>query len=142
MQPNSFTESIDAIRATDDRYAREAYLFLRDALEDTTKRRRKSRKEETSDVAAPDLLDGFRVYALKEYGPMARTVLDYWGVRSTSDIGNLVFNLVDANVFSKTDRDTAEAFAEGFDFDAAFDAPFRPTRKNLSKTSDPAVKDG
>ncbi len=141
MQPNSFNESIDAIRATDDRYDREAYLFLRDALEDTTKRRRKSRKDEPSDVAAPELLDGFRLYALKEYGPMARTVLEYWGVRATSDVGNLVFNLVEAQVFSKTDRDTAEAFADAYDFETAFDAPFRPEAKKLSKSPDPAVKD-
>jgi uncharacterized repeat protein (TIGR04138 family) len=141
MQPNNFNESIDAIRASDDRYDREAYLFLRDALEDTTKRRRKSRKEEPTDVAAPELLDGFRHYALKEYGPMARTVLDYWGVRSTADVGNLVFNLVDAHVFSKTDRDTAEAFADVFDFDTAFDGAFRPARKNLSKNPAPTVKD-
>ncbi len=142
MQPNNFNESIAAICAQDPRYHREVYFFLRDSLEDTIKRRRKSRKEAPTDVAAPELLDGFRLYALKEYGPMAGTVLDYWGIRSTSDVGNLVFNLVEAHVFSKTDRDTPEAFADGFDFETAFDAPFRPKRKNLSKNPDLAVKGG
>ncbi|MGC1479454.1 MAG: Minf_1886 family protein [Chthoniobacterales bacterium] len=140
MQTNSFSESLDAICQQDPRYDRAAYVFLRDALEDTIKRRRKSRKETPSDVGAAELLDGFRVYALKEYGPMAATVLEYWGVRSTTDVGNLVFNLVDAQVFSKTDRDTPEAFADAYDFDAAFQAPFRPSGKRLSKFPERDVK--
>ncbi len=140
MQPNSFNESVAAICEEDPRYDAEAYLFLRDALDAAAKRRRKVSKDESQDVPAADLLDGCRRQALKEYGPMARSVLDYWGVRTTSDIGNLVFNLVEAQVFSKTDLDTAEAFADGFDFKMAFDVPFRPEGKKLSESADPAVK--
>lgn len=140
MQTNSFTESVEQICEKDPRYHGEAYCFLRDALEDTIKRRRKSHKEAPTDVAAPDLLDGFRIYALKEFGPMASTVLDYWGIRATADVGNLVFNLVDAQVFSKTERDTTEAFRDAYDFDDAFQAPFRPSGKKLSEFPDRAVK--
>ncbi len=140
MQTNSFSESVDQICEKDSRFQAEAYGFLRDALEDTIKRRRKSHKEAPTDVAAQDLLDGFRIYALKEFGPMASTVLDYWGVRSTADVGSLVFNLVEAQVFSKTERDTPEAFRDAYDFDDAFQAPFRPSGKNLSKSTDRAVK--
>ncbi len=142
MQSASFTEALDVIVARDPRYDREAYAFLRDALEFTLKKRRKARKDEPSDIPASELLDGFRLYALKECGPMARLVLDYWGVRSSEDIGNLVFNLVEANVFSKTDRDTLDAFRVGFDFDEAFAAPFRPLRNNLSASSTRAVERG
>jgi uncharacterized repeat protein (TIGR04138 family) len=139
MQSVSFSEALDTVIARDSRYDREAYVFLRDALEFTLKKRRKARKDE-NDVPAAELLDGFRLYALKECGPMARLVLDYWGVRSCEDVGNLVFNLVEANVFSKTDRDTAEEFRHGFDFEEAFSAPFRPERKNLSKPAPRAVE--
>jgi uncharacterized repeat protein (TIGR04138 family) len=139
MQSVSFSEALDTVIARDSRYDREAYVFLRDALEFTLKKRRKARKDE-NDVPAAELLDGFRLYALKECGPMARLVLDYWGVRSCEDVGNLVFNLVEANVFSKTDRDTAEEFRHGFDFEEAFSAPFRPERKILSKPASRAVE--
>lgn len=138
MQNVSLTEALDAIIARDPRYDREAYLFLRDALEFTLKKRRKTRKDEPGDVPAADLLDGCRLYALKEYGPMARLVLDCWGVRSCEDLGHLVFNLVQANIFSKTDRDTMDEFRAGFDFDEAFVKPFRPEKKSLS-ASDPAA---
>lgn len=139
MQSVSFSEALDTVIARDSRYDREAYVFLRDALEFTLKKRRKTRKDE-NDVPAAELLDGFRLYALKECGPMARLVLDYWGVRSCEDVGNLVFNLVEANVFSKTDLDTAEEFRNGFDFEEAFSAPFRPEQKNLSKPASRTVE--
>jgi uncharacterized repeat protein (TIGR04138 family) len=139
MQSVSFSEALDGVIERDARYDREAYVFLRDSLEFTLKKRRKAQKQ-GNDVPAGELLDGFRLYALKEYGPMARLVLDYWGVRSCEDVGHLVFNLVEANVFSKTDRDTDDEFRHGFDFDDAFSAPFRPDRKNLSKSAPRAVE--
>lgn len=142
MQNVSFTEALDGIVARDPRYDREAYVFLRDALEFTVKRRRKAHRDDSADVPAAELLDGFRLYALKECGPMVRLVLEYWGVRSSEDIGNLVFNLVEANVFSKTDRDTREEFRSGLDFDEAFAAPFRPRRNNLSAGRSRAVERG
>ncbi len=142
MQNVSFTEALDALVARDPRYDREAYTFLRDSLEFTLKRRRKSRKEEPGDVPAAELLDGFRLHALKEYGPMARLVLDYWGVRSCEDVGHLVFNLVQAGIFSKTDRDTLDEFRSGYDFDEAFVAPFRPAKKTLSTPPPSAVQPG
>ncbi len=134
MQTIGFQEALERILAGDSRYHAESYAFLRDGLEATLKRRKKARKETTGHVSAPELLDGFRLHALQEFGPMAITVLDYWGVRNAEDIGNLVFNLVQAGVFGKTDEDTIESFREGFDFEEAFVLPFRPEPQSLSKT--------
>jgi uncharacterized repeat protein (TIGR04138 family) len=85
-------------------------------------------------VGAAELLDGFRVHCLQEFGPMAITVLEYWGVRSSEDIGNMVFNLVQVGIFGKTDEDTLESFREGYDFADAFVLPFRPEPEKLSAT--------
>ena len=142
MQNVSFTEALDAVLNRDSRYARDAYIFLRDALDFTLKKRGKGRKEGAPDVPSSELLDGFRLYALKEYGPMSSMVLESWGVQSCEDIGHLVFNLVEAGVFSKTDRDTLDEFRNGFEFDEAFQAPFRPLRKRLSAGEGRAVERG
>lgn len=142
MQNVSFSEAVQAIVDRDPRYDRDAYAFLRDALEFSIKKHRKAHKEEPVDIPAADLLEGLRLFALKEFGPMAPTVLGHWGVRSCEDIGNLVFNLVDARVFSKTEKDTAEAFQSGFDFDEAFLAPYRPEKKSLSNLQPPCVSRG
>lgn len=124
MQTTGFQEAVEAVSRGDDRYHHEAYLFLRDSLGATIKRRKKARKESGGHVAAPELLEGFRLHAVNEFGPMAMTVLDYWGVRSGEDVGHMVFNLVRAGVFGKTDEDTIESFRGGYDFHSAFVAPF------------------
>lgn len=138
MQTIGFQEAVEKILGADPRYHAEAYAFLRDALDATLKRRKKSKKELSAHVSATELLDGFRLHALQECGPMAITVFDYWGLRSCEDIGNMVFNLVQAGVFGKTDEDTIESFREGYDFQEAFVIPFRPAPENLS-TNGPGV---
>lgn len=136
----SFNEAVELLVREDSRYDAEAYIFLRDALDATLKKRKKAKKEGAgSHVSADELLEGFRIHAIKEFGPMTPTVLGYWGVRSCEDIGNLVFNLVKSNVFAKTDQDTMDAFRTGFDFEEAFVLPFRPAGKLLSAGGGSAV---
>lgn len=140
MQSLGFHEAVDSIFSREPRYAKEAYAFLRDALESTLKRRKKSRKEMGSHVSAAELLDGFRLHALQEFGPMTLTVLDYWGVRSCEDIGHLVFHLVEAGVFGKTEEDSLDGFRAGFDFEEAFSRPFRPEVPILNDSADRSVR--
>lgn len=128
MQKIGFADALDKIIDRDPRYDREAYSFLRDALDFTIKQRRKKKDETSRHVSGPELLHGVRLYALKEFGPMVVTVLDYWGVRSCDDIGALVFNLIESGVFGKTETDTREDFKAGFDFHEAFVAPFLPEK--------------
>ena len=58
---------------------------------------------------------------------MAKTVLDFWGVRKCDDFGKIVFNLVERGVLGKTEQDKLEDFKGGYDFDEAFVKPYRPT---------------
>jgi len=139
MQAIGFQEAVEKILAEDKRYQAEAYSFLRDALETTLKRRKKAtRKDPSAHVSGAELLEGFRIHALQECGPMTVTVLEYWGVKTCEDIGQMVFNLVNAGVFGKTDEDTLESFRRGYDFQDAFVKPFRPDPTNLSE-SDPNI---
>jgi uncharacterized repeat protein (TIGR04138 family) len=133
MQNTGFQEAVETVCQDDRRYQPEAYAFLRDSLEGTIKRRKKSKKEPGPHVGAVELLDGFRIHALAEFGPMALMVLNYWGVMCTADIGQMVFNLVQAGIFGKTDEDTTESFRDVFDFREAFVAPFRPLSGSLNE---------
>jgi uncharacterized repeat protein (TIGR04138 family) len=145
MQKVGFDEALDRIVANDARYAREAYVFLRDALDFTVKLRKKSREEASRHVTAPELLEGLRRYALKEFGPMVVTVFGYWGVRKCDDIGEMVFNLIHSGVFGKTDQDSIEDFRAGFNFKEAFITPFRPViepeAEVLPVAEQPVIKD-
>jgi uncharacterized repeat protein (TIGR04138 family) len=128
MQKIGFTEALDAIIAHDARYARDAYIFLRDALDFTTKQQKKMKGTNVRHVAGPELLEGVRQYALKEFGPMVTTVFENWGIRRTEDIGHMVFNLIDAGIFGKTEEDSIEDFKNVYDFTEAFVKPFTPEK--------------
>src|SRR5207245_10597821 len=110
MQKIGFAEALDSIVASDPRYQRDAYVFLRDALDFTTKQQKKIKGVSVRHVTGPELLDGVRRYALKEFGPLVITVFDDWGIHSSEDVGNIVFNLIGAGVFWKTDHASIERF--------------------------------
>jgi uncharacterized repeat protein (TIGR04138 family) len=128
MQKIGFADALDSVVINDPRYQRDGYVFLRDALDFTTKQQKKIKGVSVRHVTGPELLDGVRRYALKEFGPMVMTVFDSWGIRSCEDIGNMVFNLISAGVFGKTDEDSIEDFKNVYDFEEAFVRPFAPAK--------------
>lgn len=132
MQKIGFAEALDSIVATDPRYQRDAYVFLRDALDYTTKQQKKVKGASVRHVAGPELLEGVKQYALKEFGPMVVTVLSYWGIKNTEDIGHMVFNLIGEGIFGKTEEDSIADFKDVFDFQQAFVKPFEPEKSALA----------
>jgi uncharacterized repeat protein (TIGR04138 family) len=128
MQKIGFAEALDSIVRSDPRYQRDAYVFLRDALDFTTKQQKKAKGTSIRHVSGPELLEGVRQYALKEFGPMVITVFDSWGVHLSGDIGNMVFNLIGAGIFGKTEEDSIEDFRNVYDFEEVFVKPFAPEK--------------
>jgi uncharacterized repeat protein (TIGR04138 family) len=132
MQNPDFGEIVALICKEDSRYDRKAYDFVRMGLDHTVKELRKKdgpRAERSRHVSGAELLEGLRVFALDQYGPLAKTVLNAWGVKRCRDFGDIVFNLIEYNVFSKTENDKLEDFGDTFDFDDAFVKPFQPSRR-------------
>jgi uncharacterized repeat protein (TIGR04138 family) len=140
MQPVEFEQVIRTIVERDPRYKREAYIFIREALEYTQKMLGKPTPEEIRHVTGRDLLEGVRHYALEQYGPMVPTVLGEWGILRCEDVGQVVFNMVDANLLAKTETDSLEDFKGVYDFDETFAKPFRPTKRVAIKTTFPELK--
>lgn len=129
MQNPEFSEIVTLICKEDARYDRRAYEFVRLGLDATVKELKKkeaAKAEPSRHVSGPELLNGLRVYALDQYGPLAKTVLNAWGVARCRDFGEIVFNLIDYKVFSKTETDRREDFDRLYDFDEAFVRPFLP----------------
>jgi uncharacterized repeat protein (TIGR04138 family) len=139
MQKIGFAEALDSIVANDARYTRDAYVFLRDALDFTTKQQKKAKGTNVRHVAGPELLEGVRLYALREFGPLVVTVFENWGIRNCEDIGHMVFNLIDAGIFGKTEEDSLEDFKSVYDFEDAFVSPFAPTRIAAEKKMPPGL---
>jgi uncharacterized repeat protein (TIGR04138 family) len=129
MPDTDFPDIVTLICKEDARYDRRAYDFVRAGLDHTVKELRKkdaARAEKSRHVTGPELLNGLRAYALDQFGPLTKTVLNAWGVHRCADFGDIVFNLIEYNVFSKTDSDRREDFSDIYDFDDAFLKPFRP----------------
>ncbi len=126
MQKETFEEAIGRITQLDDRFEPEAYLFVKEALDYTAQEVSLKGTEESRHVSAEQLLHGFRDLALKEFGPMAATLFEEWGIKSCSDVGEMVFQLIQEEVFGKQDNDKPEDFAEVYSFERAFVDPYLP----------------
>jgi uncharacterized repeat protein (TIGR04138 family) len=110
----------------DPRYAYEAYEFVFEALKYTQVMLNRCPRYSAGEEPGPqhhvrgrELLEGIRLYALRQFGLMARTVFHLWGIKRTGDFGEIIFNLVDANLMSKTNEDSREDFHDVYDFDSA-----------------------
>jgi uncharacterized repeat protein (TIGR04138 family) len=128
MHAVNFDAVLEQIVAEDHRYPCDAYLFLREALDHTQKMIGRPKKNEVRHVSGKELLEGVREYALQQFGPMTIMVFEEWGIQSTDDFGEIVFNMVEANLLAKTDHDSREDFRNGYDFFETFRAPFLPSK--------------
>ena len=122
---NEFDTILEKIFEKDTRYREDAYDFVMEALTYTQKKFNSS-----THVSGEQILTGIRELLIKQYGPMAMNVLEHWGIQSTEDFGNIVFNLVDNKVLSKTETDSIEVFRNAYDFDEVFRQGYR---KSLHK---------
>ena len=121
------TATIRKIVDQDGRYKPGAYYFIFDALDWTITRMQKVRH-----VTGIELLEGIREYAVNHFGFLARTVLAEWGVNGTGDFGEIVFNLVEAGLLSRTEKDTRADFVDVYDFDEAFQLEFRRSLESVT----------
>ena len=126
MQEINFDEKVEMILARDSRYARDAYAFVRESLDFTQKTIGKENRGQVRHITGQELLDGIRQFALNQFGPMAVTVLEEWGVNNSRDFGEIVFNMVEIELLAKTDKDNRDDFNNGYDFTDAFRKPFWP----------------
>lgn len=114
-------DKIQNVRRRDRRFSRHAYYFVLDALDFTmTRLGRDELTGEERHVGGRELLLGIKEYASDQFGPMAALVFERWGVRRSADFGEVVFNLIDAELLSRRPSDSRLDFADGIDFRETF----------------------
>ena len=141
----NFRNELARIIANDPRYSIESYAFILEALNHARHQKLKSkghdrdqkraarvarserpgssgskRSRVSGHVAGPEVCESVRKLALRQYGLLAATVLGHWGVRSTSDIGEIIYNLIAAGDLEQTPSDSRSDFDDVFDFETAF----------------------
>lgn len=136
MTDDAFT--ISKLIKEDPRYPLEAYRLVRSALEyaqEVLKMGQASDYEPSLDLddrsrperhlTGQDLCEALRLYSIEQYGYMARLVLSHWGINSTSDVGNIVYNLIGIGWMKKSKEDRRDHFDNVFDFEEAFEKGFQ-----------------
>jgi len=120
----TFEKAVRQIAHKNKRYAPEAYFFIFDALSETQQTMMAKRPPDGPEfhVTGQELLEGIREHARKEFGYMAKTVFEEWGVTSTEDFGRIVFHLVDGGLMRKTESDSLDDFRNSYDFSSAFES--------------------
>ena len=145
----STDQAIGKLREQDSRFAPAAYHFIRRALDHSLRKLKREDADRPAHVTGKELLEGFRDLALAEFGPLAKTVLEDWGITKCAEVGEIVFQLVTMGVLGKNENDKIDDFEELWSFAEAFDIPFRPqaavaTPKKVSprrESSSPAKSD-
>ena len=119
----------------DERYHFDAYVFVFEALQHAqehmglgTEQVIDPLEEDQSPerhVTGQELCEAMRQYAHQQYGYLAKSVLNHWGIHSTGDFGEIVFNLIKIEQMRKTPNDRREDFDDVFDFDEGFQHSFQ-----------------
>lgn len=110
---------MDRLRRRHPEFHETAYVFVLSALQFTI-----DRLGEPRHISGRELAEGCRDLAMERWGPLARSVLEYWGIHSTRDLGEIVFALVDCGVLVRRDEDAITEFDGIFDFAHAFDRDY------------------
>ena len=109
--------TLEQLRERYPRFLESAYLFILSSLHHVL-----GKLEEPRHISGRELTLGVRDLAIERYGPLARTVLEHWGIRSSEDVGAIVFALVEFGILIKQDEDQLDDFLDVFNFDEAFEA--------------------
>ncbi len=131
-QETLFRDAVDELRARGSRFAREAYVFVVAALGETVRALPADRlaDAERRHLSGRELSEGVVRIAREEFGALAPMVFQEWGVRSTEDIGAIVFELVAAGQLSARPEDTIADFRNRGDLLAALAEPVPPASRH------------
>ena len=109
-------EILDQLQERNPRFHARSYEFVLHALHSVIRT-----LDEPRHITGNELANGVRELALSRYGPLARTVLEHWGIHETEDVGRVVFAMVEQGILVKEDEDDQQDFTDLFDFEEAFE---------------------
>lgn len=89
----------------DNRFHLSAYDFLLNGLEFYL-----TSLGEKRHVTGQELARGLLVFAYKQFGLLAKDVLEHWGITKTDHFGYIVYNMIEIGVMSKQPEDKVEHF--------------------------------
>src|SRR3954471_15945399 len=127
----SLRDELAGVLARDPRYSIHGYAFIFEAIEYTKNLKKRIRAKTkgrrpsgSRHVTGRELCEGARLLALSHYGLLAMAVLNQWGIRTTSDLGEIVYNLIASGDLERAPSDSRADFDHVFDFEEALRRDF------------------
>lgn len=135
------TEQLIELIKQDKRYHKEAYEFVWRALEfaqlkycaDESEYEGEEAESMGPHVTGQQLCEAIRLYALDQFGLTAKSVLDHWGIHSTGDFGEIVYNMIRVGKMGKSDSDRREDFEDVYDFEEGLTRGFKIKMPSLDE---------
>ncbi len=113
-------KNLEEIAGEDGRYSPPGIKFVYEALGFTVKKI----TVEPRHVSGQTLCEGLRKLAVEKWGRMAMVVLNYWGIKTTRDFGEIVFLMIKHEWMSAAETDSISDFNDVYDFQTIFKDQF------------------
>ena len=119
--------TIEEIAKDDGRYDAKALRFIYEGLGKTVQKIREDESEQDvpRHISGQELATGLARLATQRWGRLAKMVLNRWSVKTTRDMGEIVYLMISHNWMSAQDSDTIEDFDDVFDFEDVFEKRYR-----------------
>jgi len=113
-------KDLEQIAKEDGRFSPSAVRFVYEGLGYTAKKITTDQKH----VSGQTLCEGLRNFAIEKWGRLALMVLNTWGVKTTRDLGEIVYLLIENKWMSAQPTDSIDDFNDVFDFKTVFKDQF------------------
>jgi len=120
------SKTLEEIAAEDGRYDAEALKFVYEGLGATIQKIKEAAdQDQPHHISGDELASGLAKLAIEKWGRLSRMVLNHWGVRTTRDLGEIVYLMIRHQWMTAQETDRIEDFDDVYDFQQVFEKQFQ-----------------
>jgi uncharacterized repeat protein (TIGR04138 family) len=120
------SKTLEEIAAEDGRYDAEALKFVYEGLGATIQKIKEAAdQDQPHHITGHELASGLAKLAIEKWGRLSRMVLNHWGVRTTRDLGEIVYLMIRHQWMTAQETDRIEDFDDVYDFQQVFERQFQ-----------------
>ena len=113
--------NLDKIALKDGRFSPEVVKFVYEGLSYSVEKL----VNQPGHVSGQTLCQGLKMFAIENWGRLAKLVLNDGGVKTTRDFGEIVYMMIENKWMSAQPSDTIEDFDNVYDFQTVFIDEFK-----------------
>jgi len=119
MESHELKQRFEDLLSRESKYPRHAYYLVQQAT-NLARDGRLAPDGSLHHVSARELLEALRDHAVRKWGNDARDFLAAIGIKTSDDVGEIVYNLVAIGGMRTSEKDSRAEFTGTFDFEQEF----------------------